>query len=155
MIDRASLFWLSLRFSLSGIIPNRRQQTVQLLREISQDIPDSPCCEDILGIWAEQFGEGGLMLGDIALFAVGFLLMAAADILLYRYNNTATRMITGITGGIYCLFKFRSADAVRTFMALLFIAIWLLRGFWWSLAFLFLVAYTNIGVYFKSEGKTR
>lgn len=148
MVSKFSLFITT----LLSPFPHRKQQLIELLEEITEDVPATPCCEDILELWAEEFGASGLVLGNIALFLAGFLLMVAVDLFLYRWNSGTISTILRSVSVLYCFFKFRSHLPSTALLILLFTAFWALCGFWWSIAFVFLVYFTNMGAMYAKGG---
>lgn len=146
MVSKFSMFLTSLQFSTSQFFPHRRQQIMEFLKEIAEDVPAAPFCEDILEIWLEEFGFSGLLWGNLALFGFGFLLMIVADILLCHSHNSIVQISISIMGALYCLFKFKSHQPATILLILLFVGFWTVCGFWWSLGFLFLMYFTNMGI---------
>ncbi len=150
MVSKFSLFLASLLYP--HIFPHRKQQLIELLEEIAEDVPINPCCEDILEVWLEEFGASGLLLGNVALFFFGLVLMIVVDISLRRWNSTAVCIAVGSFSALYCLFKFKTRKALTNILIFLFCLYWLASGFWWSIAFLFLVYFTNMGVRYAQGG---
>lgn len=138
-----SLFLASMGFSLSRFFPVRRQQLIKLLEEFSEDLPDFLCCEDILEIWLEEYGPWGLVLGNIGLFALGFLLMLAVDFLLHRLQQPLITTAMQWVQALFCFTKFYTPNPKYLFLILGFCAIWLINSFQWTLAFVFLVLFAN------------
>lgn len=152
MVSKLSLFTGSLFYPFPHLFPHRRQQLMELLEEVAEDVPVAPCCEDILEIWVEEFGISGLLLGNAALFALGLVLMIGADLLIRRWNSSGLSLLIGSISTAYCLFKFRSGKAIVNLLILLLCLYWLISGFWWSIAFVFLVYFTNMGVRYARGG---
>lgn len=152
MVRKISLFMNTLLYPFPHLFPQRRQQLMELLEELTEDVPIPPCCEDLLEIWAEEFGACGLLLGNLSLFLIGFLLMIAVDVILWRWHGPCSSAVIHGLSVLYCLFKFKSDLPSTTILILLFTVFWALCGFWWSLAFLFLVYFTNMGVVYTKGG---
>lgn len=154
MIRILSFFTVSLQSSLTPFIPRRRQQLFTLLEEVLENPPPDPSCADILQGWLEGFGSCGFVLGNIALFALGFILMAIVDAMILHWNSFLLSSILGFFSGIYALFKFRlTRSRTLSAMTVLFLLYWLISGFQWSIAFLILVFLTNIIAYSKAGGQ--
>lgn len=145
MSAKINLFFTTVQWSLSRLLPHRRQQLLHSLEQFAEDLPDAPCCQDLLEIWAENYGHGGLILGNLALFALGFLGMILLDHRLWRTQNVKFSLIGGLIAGLYNLFKFKTAEASTGLLILLLCLFWMICGFWWSIAFAFLVYFTNMG----------
>lgn len=154
MIRVLSFFMASLQSSLAPFVPRRRQQLFALLEEILEDPPPDPCCADILQAWLEEFGSCGFVLGNIALFALGLILMAAVDALILHWSSPLLSNILGFFSGTYALFKFRfSKSRVLSGLIFIFLLYWLISGFQWSIAFLILVSFANIVAYSNAGGQ--
>lgn len=153
MVGKLSLFLRSSLFPFSHIFPHRRQQLMELLKELAEDAPSSLYCEDILELWAEDFGVGGMLLGNAALFLLGLILMIGVDVLIHRCNSLHVSLLAGSLTTLYCLVKFRTAKLSSYFFIILFCLYWLISGFWWSIGFLFLVYFTNTCVRYDRGGK--
>lgn len=151
MIGRFSFFLASLQFTLSQFFPQRRQQLLEFLEEASENLPAYPCCEDVLEIWLEQFGIGGVILGNIALFGIGLLLMLAVD-LASAGGNGFTSLLLRCAGALYCTLKFKCTNPAVLLLILLFVLLWLVCDFFWCIAFLFLVTFTNCGIFHSKGG---
>lgn len=145
MIRPFSLFVQSLFCPFANLFPHRKQQLLELLEEIAEEAPCSPCCEDLLEFWLEQFGGGGLLLGNIALFFIGLVLMIGVDLLVH-HSGGVTAVIAGAFSIVYSALKFRTGKPMIDLAILVFSLYWMLCGFWWSIGFVFLVYFTNIGV---------
>lgn len=153
MVRKLSLFLTSLCFTPTLPFPHRRQQIIDFLEELAEELPASPGCEDVLQIWLEVFGTGGLLLGNLGLFLLGFGLMILSDIFLHRCSRPAICLLVRSVSGLYCLLKFRNHNPAVRLMMVLFCLYWLICGFWWSIGFLFLVYFTNMGVRYARGGR--
>lgn len=154
MIRILSFFTASLESTISPLFPRRRQQLLDLLGEILEDVPPLPGCADILEAWMEEFGSCGFVLGNIALFILGFSLMAAVDILILRWNSLGLSAILGALSGFYQLLKFRlSRHRPISVLMALFLLYWLISGFQWSVAFFILILFTNIVAFTNAGGR--
>lgn len=153
MVSKFSFFFTTLQFTPSHFFPHRRQQLMDLLEEIAEDLPTNPCCEDLLEIWLESFGVSGLILGNLALFGIGFLLMMSVDLRLWRWSGSLFQTAIPIVNGLYCLLKFKTHLPSTCLLILLFVIFWMLCGFWWSIGFLFLVYFTNMGAIYARGGR--
>lgn len=154
MVNLFSLFLASLRSTISQFIPSRRHQLIELLEQITEDVPPNPGCADILEAWMEEFGSCGFVLGNVSLFLLGFVLMAAVDLILLRWNSVGLSVFLGSVSAFYSLAKFRFSRSSRAinFLILLFLAFWLISGFQWVIAFLTLALFTNIVAFSKAGG---
>lgn len=152
MSPKASLFFTTVQWSFSRLLPHRRQQLLHSLEQFTENLPDMPCCQDLLEIWVENYGHGGLLLGNLALFALGFLGMIALDHWIWRTQNVKISMIGGLLAGLYCLFKFKADAPTTSLLILLLCLFWMISGFWWSVAFAFLVYFTNMGAIYALGG---
>lgn len=150
MVSKSSLFLTSLLYPI--LLPHRRQQLMDLLEEFCEEVPDIPCAQDILGLWLDEFGAGGVVLGNVALFGIGFLLMIGIDLLLYSYGSPTLSLIAGAFSAFFCMAKFRSAQPTCYLLIGLFCLYWMISGFWWSIAFLFLIYFTNMGLRYGRGG---
>lgn len=154
MIRTLTFFTASLRSTITPLFPRRRQQLLELLEEIMGDAPPDPGCADILEAWLEEFGSCGFVLGNLALFLVGFVLMAAVDAVILHWGSLWLSTVLGALSGIYELLKFRlSRHRSLSALMLLFLLYWLISGFQWSMAFLILVLFTNIIAYSNAGGR--
>lgn len=151
MIGKFSLFLTSLFYPV--LLPHRRQQLIELLEDVCQDICSEPCCQDILELWLEEFGTAGLMLGNVALFGLGLILTIAVDLILHRSGSPILSLILGTVSTLFCLAKFHTRQPAISLLIVLFGLYWLLSGFWWSIAFLFLIYFTNMGLHYGRGGK--
>lgn len=151
MIGKISLFWTSLFYPI--VLPHRRQQLMELFEEICEDVPAHPCCQDILELWLEGYGPEGLLLGNVALFGLGLLLMVGVDLFLRRYGCPTLALVLGAFSSLFCLAKFRTRAPATYLLIGLFALYWLLSGFWWSVAFLFLIYFTNMGLRYGRGGR--
>lgn len=141
---KMSLFLASMGFSLSRFFPARRQQIWEMLEELSQDLPDVLFCQDVLEVWLEDYGVAGLILGNIGLFLLGFLALAGLDLLLRRCHCPGLVIAVHLFNSVYCYLKFQAPHPEQNWMILLFLSLWLFNGFQWSLAFVFLLLFTNV-----------
>lgn len=140
-----SLFIHTACYPFPHLFPHRRQQLMNLLEEFVEEGGTELCCAEILTLWSEEYGFTGLLLGNVALFLLGLGLMVALDIILHRYGCTNLRLGSGIVSSLYCLVKFRTPQPQTMILIALFVFYWIIGGFWWSIAFLFLVYFTNMG----------
>lgn len=155
MINRISLFAVSAQSFLWQLFPHRRQPLVELLEETMGDAPVDPGCMDVLELWLEEMGVGGLMLGDLVLFLVGGLLMVGVDLLLRRWGAVWQSCALNLCSAAYHLVKFRVTRLLGYTNCLLvvFLTYWLLMGFHWSVAFITLVLYTNVAAWAVQGGR--
>lgn len=148
MVNRVSLFITTVLYNVLRFVPHRRDEIGAYLAELSEGIAAEPGCADILEIWLDNFGLGGQLLGSVALFACGFLLMCLADAAIRHAGNGALASVIDIVSGIYCIDKFRGAPwrTPRNMLILLYVALALLAGFEWTITLLFLAIFINIEV---------
>lgn len=144
MVQKSSLFMASVEFSASRFFPARRQRILEILEEVSPELPEALCCQDVLELWLKEYGPCGLLLGNLGLFLLGFLLMLSSDILLGRCRRLSS--LVELADAAYCWLKFETSEKSRDLLVLMFLGIWLMNGFQWSLALIFLVLFTNVCV---------
>lgn len=145
MVRKLSLFLHCLFYPFQSLLPHRRQELMELLEEATEDCQAQPYCEELMEIWMEEFGLEGILLGNVALFLLGLILMIAVDVLLHRYQATGLSAVVSSVSGLYCLIKFRTPRPHVNLLILLFALFWMICGFWWSVAFVFLIYFTNMG----------
>lgn len=150
MISKSSLFLSSLLYPL--LLPHRRQQLTELFEELCEEVPDIPCAQDILALWLEEFGVGGVVLGNVALFGIGLLLMIGIDLLLHSYGSPTLTLLLGAFSTLFCIAKFRSTQPTCYLLIGLLCLYWMISGFWWSIVFLFLIYFTNMGLRYGRGG---
>lgn len=151
MIGKFSLFTRCALFPFLNLLPQRRQQLADALAELCQDLPLDFCCADILECWAQGFGLEGWILGNLSLFLAGAVLMGLGEVLCRRGGGFST-LATSLEA-LYSLVKFRSRDRGVNLLILLFSFCWLVSDFSWVIAFLCLVALTNIQAHFSKGGE--
>lgn len=147
MISNFSLFFASMTFSLSQFFPIKRQQFLDILDEIPPVFTEALYSQDILEFGLKNCDAGGILLINTGLFLLGFLLMIAADFYQYRYSGIWSTVIIDASNTIYCYLKFQACCQNQALLILLFIIFWLINGFQWSFAFVFLVLFANICTY--------
>ena len=146
MAGKFSFFTATLQYVL---LPFRKQQFLDFLADFSETVPEDLCCQDILEIWLDSFGAGGLLLGNIALFAIGFIVMVIVDILISRSGSGYISIILNSVTALLCLRKFRVPSSVFSWnlLILFYIGFSLLSGFYWGITFLFLIGFTNLSLH--------
>ena len=110
MVSKFSLFMATAQYNFLRFIPGKKQQFFEYLEELSENVQTDFFCQDILEVWLENFGIGGLVLGSAALFSIGFILMIAADIIIWRTGSTVVTSLVRICSGLYCFEKFRGSS---------------------------------------------
>ncbi len=143
-------FWTTLQYTLLRFVPGRRQQLWQKLEELSEEMPAEPDSFSILQVWLEHFDLGGLLLGCVALFLPGLLLMLAADILAGRSGRWAG--VIRFLSAVYCGDKFRGPYMAVNALLVLYLLYALLAGFSWCLTMVFLIIFAIIFVYTSRGG---
>ena len=100
MVSKFSLFMATAQYNFLRFIPGKKQQFFEYLEELSENVQTDFFCQDILEVWLENFGIGGLVLGSAALFSIGFILMIAADIIIWRTGSTVVTSLVRICSGL-------------------------------------------------------
>lgn len=151
MVSKISFFLSTLMYNVFRFFPQRKQEFVEYLEQLSEDVSLDLWCGDILEIWLEEFGCVGLLLGNISVFLIGFLVLIAADIVIWRVSNTCMTMVMNLLSGCYCLDKFKSSPfrSAQNILILSYILISILAGFQWTMTMIFLVLFVNMTVYAK------
>lgn len=154
MISKFSLFLATAQYNFLRFLPGKKQQFMDFLEEVSEQTITELYCQDILEVWMDSFGISGILLGSVAVFAVGLIFLVAADILLWRIGSTVVPSVVRVFFGLFCLEKFRGGQKriLQDFLILLYIATAFLAGFHWTITFLFLVMFTNIAAYTAKGG---
>lgn len=154
MVSKFSLFMATAQYNFLRFIPGKKQQFFEYLEELSENVQTDFFCQDILEVWLENFGIGGLVLGSAALFSIGFILMVAADIIIWRTGSTVVTSLVRICSGLYCFEKFRGSSkrGIQDFLILLYIGTCLLSGFHWVVTILFLIVFINGAAYAARGG---
>lgn len=154
MVSKFSFFAATAQYGIFRFIPSRRQQFAEYLEEFSENAPGYPCCQDILEIWLNEFGYGGLLLGSIALFLLGLLLMAAADAAIRHMGNGKTTFAINLLSSLYCIDKFRGnpKKPIQNVLILLYVGTSLVAGFQWTITMLFLIIFVNIAANAEKGG---
>lgn len=154
MASKFSLFIATAQYNFLRFIPGNKQQFLECLEELFENVPADIFCQDILEVWMEYFGVGGLLLGSVALFSFALILMAAADIIIWRTGSTVVTSLVRVFSGLYCLEKFRGSSkrGFQDFLILLYIGTCLLAGFQWTITILFLVIFINCDTYATKGG---
>lgn len=155
MANRFSLFTISAQSMLWQLFPQRRQQLVELLEETVGEAPMDPGCTEVLELWLEELGAGGLVLGNLVLFLLGGLLMVGVDLLVRRWGAVWQSCALSLCSAAYHLVKFRVSHLLgyTNLLLVAFLVYWLLMGFHWSVAFVTLVLYTNVAAWAVQGGK--
>lgn len=132
-------FLVTMAMFLSGFFPARRQQLLASLGELGELLPEDPGNPELLQLWLEEYGIFGAVLANVALFAIGFLLMVALD-------GPARRGCAGFSAlaAIYTLAKFRCRRPKQDLLSALLVLYWLCSGFCWSVAYVILIISTNM-----------
>lgn len=151
MENRLGLFVATLQYNLLRFLPGRKEQLWQELEELSEGAPTELNGFSILQTWLESFDLGGLLLGCVALFLPGLILMLAADLLAGRSGRWAG--LIRFLSAVYCEDKFRGPSAVVNKLLVLYLLNALLCGFSWSLTMVFLIAFTILFVYTSKGGR--
>ena len=66
MVSKFSLFMATAQYNFLRFIPGKKQQFFEYLEELSENVQTDFFCQDILEVWLENFGIGGLVLGSAA-----------------------------------------------------------------------------------------
>ncbi len=151
MGNRLRFFWATVQYTLLRFLPDRKQQLWQELEELSEEAPSELDGFSILQAWLENFDLGGLLLGCIALFLPGLILMLAADLLIGHSGKWAG--LIRFFSAVYCGGKFRGPWLAVNVLLVLYLLYALVAGFSWSLTMVFLIAFTILFVYSSKGGK--
>lgn len=154
MLDRGMLLRISAQSLLWLGQPQRRQQLLELLEDALEQVPADPGCTELLALWVRELGFEGLLLGDLALFLAGGLLMLGADALLRRWGGGWHSWAVSLCSAAYQLVKFRVPRQLwRTnVMLVALLGLWLWLGLAWTGAFALLVLYTSIAAWAAGGG---
>ena len=90
----------------------------------------------------------------MTIFVLGFLVMAAADVIIWKTKNVGTVVVTNILSGMYCLRKFckKPWEEPRNILILFYIAVTMLAGFQWTITMFFLTLFACIEAFFDEGG---
>lgn len=144
MLTKSSLFFASLQFGISQLFPHWRQNVLNSLKDGSADFSEELCCGDVLELWLGEFGGGGLLLGNIALFGLCFLTMVGADCFFRRIVGTGGYSLVNSLCGLFCFLKFHTGRLESNLLISVFILIWMFSGFMWWQAVIFLAGFTSV-----------
>lgn len=155
MMNKLSLLTMSVQSLLWLMQPQRRQQLVELLEEALEQVPADPGCTELLALWVHELGLEGLLLGDLALFLLGGLLLLGADALRRRLGTGWQSCAVSLCSAAYQLVKFRVTRVLwgSNVLLVVLLGIWLVLDLPWIGAFLLLVLYTNITAWVAGGGK--
>lgn len=132
------LFIVTMAMFLSGFFPARRQQLMAFLEELAEQLPEDPGNPELLQLWLEEYGIGGAVLANVALFAVGLLLVVVLDV-------PARQSYAGFSAlaALYTLSKFRCRRPKQDLLSALLVLYWLCSGFSWCICYILLIIFTN------------
>lgn len=142
-------FLVTMAMFLSGFFPARRQQMLASLGELAENLPADPGCTELLQLWLEEYGVGGALVANVALFAVGLLLAVVLDVLARRSGAGFS-----VPAALYALMKFRCRRPKPDLLSALLVLYWLCSGFSWSICYLLLIIFINYQA-FAGRGKPK
>ncbi len=145
MENRLALFWATMQYTLFRFLPGRKQQLWEELEELSGEAHAELDSFSVLQAWMDNFDLTGLLLGCVALFLPGLILMLAADLLAGRSGGWAG--LIRFFSAAYCGDKFRGPSAAVNILLALYLLYALAAGFSWYLTMVFLIVFAFISVY--------